>query len=168
MTNLNAAFFTNLNQQSIVDKQKAELYMQLYPYIAEDFLSSKDATVYGDVMKLHIMNLQSQLTRLFEILSTHTHVIPPHVHQGAHGTTSPQLGPLISQVPIQKPTIVWSMRETPIPINTTGAVWNLAGNFVVPGLPSDGMAITSNRRSLPLPLTLSVVLPPILAASVGI
>lgn len=167
MTNLNAAYFTNMQQQNIVDKQKAELYMQLYPYAAEDFLSSYDAQTYGNNMKMHIENLQSQLSRLFEILSTHTHPVPPHVHQGAHGVTSPQLSPLITLVPVQKPAIKWIKMATPIPVNQTGSVWNIGGNFITPSLPSDGMALAAKRRAKPLELTLEVVLPPIVTANLG-
>lgn len=167
MTNVNASFFTNLTQQNTVDKQKAELYMQIYPYIAEDFLSSKDATTYGNTMQTHILNLQEQLTRLFEIVSNHTHVIEPHVHQGAHGLTSPQTTLCSTIQPTQKPIIKWSMRNPPIPVNSTGAVWNLGGNFVIQGLPSDGMSLAGTRRAKPLPLTLTIVLPPILSASIG-
>ena len=166
MTNLNAAYFTNMQQQNIVDKQKAELYMQMYPYAAEDFLSSFDAQTYGNNMKLHIDNLQAQLSRLFEIVSNHTHTIPPHAHavQG-HSIALPV--PLITQVPIQKPSIKWMKTEVPIPVNKTGSTWNISGNFIAPSLPSDGMALTAKRRAKPLELTLEVVLPPIVTANLG-
>lgn len=167
MTNTNAPFFTNLNQQSIVDKQKAELYMQLYPYAAEDFLSSFDAYTYGENMKLHITNLQKQLERLFEVVANHSHTIPPHVHGVInHSLTTPI--PLTTLVPIQKPMIKWISTPTPIPVNKTGSEWNIAGNLIAPSIPSDGMAITAMRRAKPLELTLTVVLPPILAANSGV
>lgn len=170
MTNLNAAYFKNMQQQNIVDKQKAELYMQLYPYAAEDFLSSFDAQTYGNNMKMHIDNLQAQLSRLFEIVSTHTHTMPPHIHmvnkEGA--PTSPELvQPFTSLIPVQKPSIKWIKTEVPVPVNKTGATWNIEGNFVSPSLPSDGMNLTAKRRAKPLQLTLEVVLPPIVTANLG-
>lgn len=163
MTNLNAPYFTNLQQQNIVDKQKAELYMQLYPYAAEDFLSSYDAQTYGNVMKVHIDNLQKQLSRLFEVVANHTHNILPH----SHSNEGAQPVPLITLVPNQKPLIRWTTTVVPIPVNKTGSVWNISGNFIVPSLPSDGMAEVANRRARPLELTLEVVLPPIFTANVG-
>lgn len=166
MTNLNAPYFTNLQQQNIVDKQKAELYMQLYPYAAEDFLSSYDAQTYGNVMKIHIENLQKQLTRLFEVVSNHTHPILPHTHGVInHSTTTPV--ELTTLAPNQKPLIKWTTTVVPIPVNKTGSVWNISGNFIAPSLPSDGMAEVAKRRARPLELTLEVVLPPIFTANVG-
>lgn len=163
MTNLNAAYFTNMQQQNIVDKQKAELYMQMYPYAAEDFLSSFDAQTYGNNMKMHIENLQQQLSRLFEIVSTHTHNIPPH----AHSSNGAQLVPLFTLIPNQKASIKWMKMEVPVPINKTGAVWNIEGNMITPSLPSDGMALAAKRRAKPLELTLEVVLPPIITSNLG-
>lgn len=164
MTNINAAFFNDLSQQSIVEKQKAELYMQMYPYMAEDFFSSFDNQTYGNVMKTHIDNLQAQLTRLFEVVAKHTHTIPPHIHMTGKEYTPTMPTPLITLAPVQSGAIKWSAVSTPIPQNTTGAVWNITGNFKIPGLPSDGMLRESERRATPLPLTLTVVLPPILTA----
>ena len=169
MTNLNAPYFTTLQQQDIVDKQKAELYMQLYPYAAEDFLSSYDAQAYGNNMRLHIDNLQKQLSRLFEVISTHTHTMPPHIHMVSKegSPTSPELATLTTLVPNQKSLIKWVTTVVPIPVNQTGSVWNIEGNFIMPSLPSDGMAMIANRRAKPLELTLEVVLPPIITANVG-
>lgn len=170
MSNMNAPFFTSLSQQQIVDKQKAELYMQMYPYAAEDFLSSYDAMTYGANMQLHINNMQAQLRRLFDILSTHTHTLPPHMHmeQGDGKPTSTEMGPLITLPPMQKAIIKWLLTTPPIPANTTGSVWNIGGNFAITGVPSDGMLKTSLRRAQPLLLTLEVVLPPILTANIGL
>lgn len=165
MTNTSAPFMTSIDQQTIVDKQKAELYMQLYPYASEDFLSSMDATTYSNVLATHIENLQSQLTSLFKIVANHTHVVPPHVHGVInHSVTTPVSQ--ITEIPIQSPSIAWSFTKTPLVQNTTGSAWNLAGNFQIEGLPSEGMLITSKRRALPLPKTLTITLPPIYTAGI--
>lgn len=161
--NTSAPFMLNLSQQNIVDKQKAELYMQLYPYASEDFLSSMDATTYSEVMALHIDNIHKQLESLAQIISKHTHNIPPHGHSVVgHSTALPV--PLTTLVPIQSSSIKWTAVKCPTVQNTTGSAWNLAGNFKVVGLPSEGMLITSERRALPLPLTLTITLPPIYTA----
>lgn len=161
--NTSGVFMTDLSQQNIVDKQKAELYMQLYPYASEDFLSSMDATNYSEVIALHINNVHKELERLMQIISKHTHNIPPHGHSVVgHSTALPV--PLTTLVPIQSSTIKWTVVKCPTVQNTTGSSWNLAGNFKVTGLPSEGMLITSERRALPLPLTLTITLPPIYTA----
>lgn len=163
--NTNGIFFKDTTQQSIVDKQKQELYMQLYPFIAEDFLSSMDAKTYSDVMEVHIQNIQTQLEKLFNLISNHTHPIQPHIHiaPSSGGPTSP--ASLVTQLCTGSAKISWIKSKTPITQNTTGSIWNIKGNFVIEGLPSDGMAIVGKRRASPLPLTISLVLPPILNAS---
>lgn len=164
--NTSGIFMTSLNQQMIVDKQKAELYMQLYPYASEDFLSSFDAVTYSGAMALHIENMHAQLVKLFEIVAAHTHDIPPHIHGVInHSKTTPT--PLRTLVPMQSPTIVWVPSPCPVVVNTTGSVWNLAGNFMLPGLPSEGMLTTNLRRATPLPLTLTITLPPIYTAGLA-
>ena len=160
--NTSAAFMTDLSQQKIVNKQKAELYMQLYPYASEDFLSSWDATMYSEVMALHIDNIHAQLESLAAVIAAHTHSIPPHAHSMQGG----QPVPLITLVPMQASSIKWIRVKCPTVQNSTGSTWNLASNFKVVGLPSEGMLITSERRALPLPLTLTVTLPPIYTAGI--
>lgn len=160
--NTSAPFMTSFSQQNIVDKQKAELYMQLYPYASEDFLSAWDATVYSDLIALHIENIHAQLETLAATLASHSHNIPPHAH--ANQGTSPQ--PLTTLAPIQAVNIKWTPSKCPVVFNTTLSSWNLIGNFKIIGIPSEGMLITSARRALPLPRTLTLALAPIFTAGI--
>lgn len=163
--NTSGAFMTSISQQTIVEKQKAELYMQLYPYASEDFLSSLDSYLYSQNLALHIDNMHKQLEMLMQVLSKHTHNIPPHIHGVInHSTTTPT--PLTTLAPIQASSIKWSTVKCPTVQNSTNSPWNLSGNFKTTGLPSEGMLITSERRALPLPLTLTVTLPPIYTAGI--
>jgi hypothetical protein len=57
MTNTSAPLFFDLEQQSIVDKQKAELYMQLYQYAAEDFLTTADSNLFSTLMVQYVCEL---------------------------------------------------------------------------------------------------------------
>lgn len=166
--NNNALFFSNKTQQDLVDKQKQELYMQLYPFIAEDFLSSLDAKTYGENIDLHIQNIQIQLDKLFNLISTHTHPILPHIHIAPSGGGPTTPTSLVTELCFTSSNIVWMKTATPTPQNTTGSLWNIAGNFIIEGVPSDGMVTLGYRRAKPLILTEAMVLSPIMKATMGL
>lgn len=157
-----ALFMTDLKQQNIVDKQKAELYMQLYPYIAQDFLSSADSKIYSDSINAHIQNIHKQLQRVMKVLANHTHATQPHSHamQGSQPVVCRTLKPN------QSSNIVWNEIKCPTVNNTTNCKWNIANNRAITGLPSEGMLQGTLRRALPLPLTLTTTLPPIYSAGI--
>ncbi len=55
-------------------------------------------------------------------------------------------------VPVVKPQVTFTAGVTP----------NIAANFVTPGVASEGIISPGLRRTLPLPLTATVTLPPVL------
>lgn len=160
MTNTSAALFFDLDQQTIVDKQKAELYMQIYQYAAEDFLTVKDANTYSILMTQYMTSLEMQLDRLMKIIASHQHTVPPHMHMGAHGPTSIWTG--ITLTPLTASAMQWVPVVKPQVTFTAGVTPNIAANFVTPGVASEGIISPGLRRTLPLPLTATVTLPPVL------
>jgi hypothetical protein len=163
MTNSSAPLFFDLEQQSIVDKQKAELYMQIYQYAAEDFFTVTDANTYSMLMVQYMTSLEMQLDRLMKVLAAHTHMLPPHSHQGVHGPTSPWIGATLT--PITAPAIQWVPLYKPQVSYTTGTTPNMSGNFVAPGVASEGIISPGLRRAMPLPKTLEITLPPVLTGA---
>lgn len=160
MTNTSAALFFDLDQQPIVDKQKAELYMQIYQYAAEDFFTVKDANTYSMLMTQYMTSVEMQLDRLMKIIAAHQHPLPPHSHQGVHGPTSPWMG--ITLTPITASAMQWVPVAKPTVAFTAGVTPNLTANFVTPGMASEGIISPGLRRTLVLPLTATVTLPPVL------
>ena len=55
-------------------------------------------------------------------------------------------------MPLAKPTVSY----------TAGVAPNLSANFVTPGVASEGIVSPGLRRTLALPLTTTVTLPPVL------
>ena len=142
--------FTDPEQISIVDKQKAELYMQIYQYAAEDFLTTADANSYSIRLTEYFVSVETQLTRIFAMLAKHT-------HQGAHGMTSP---------PITGFACTWSALLQPTLLFTSGVKPNLYNNYTVPGTAFEGAPTFGLRRSMPLQIINKTTLPPILTTTV--
>lgn len=163
MTNTSAVLFFDLEQQSIVDKQKAELYMQIYQYAAEDFFTVADANMYSTLMQQYMTSLEMQLDRLMKIMASHQHIVPPHMHQGVHGPTSPAISTTL--VPITASAMQWMPLAKPTATYTAGVTPNMSANFVTPGAASEGIISPGLRRTLPLPLTTTVTLPPVLTST---
>lgn len=160
---MNSSFplFTDITQNNIVNKQKGELYMQLYPYMSEDFFSTADSNIYSLELKEWMLSVDEQLKTLMELLSKHTHSIPPHSHPGGQGSPIP----LITIQPDVSPAIRWTAAPKPSINNTTGSVSNYTGNFSIVGIPSEGSAVLGLRRAKQLPITLTTTLPPVLTDS---
>lgn len=142
--------FTDPEQITIVDKQKAELYMQIYQYAAEDFLTTADANSYAIRLTEYFVSVESQLTRIFSMIAKHTHM-------GAHGMTSP---------PITGFACTWSPLKQPVLLFTTGTKPNLYNNYTVPGTAYEGAPTFGLRRSMPLMILTKPTLPPILTSTV--
>ena len=163
MTNTSAVLFYDLDQQPIVDKQKAELYMQIYQYAAEDFLTVKDANTYSILMTQYMTSLEMQLDRLMKIIAAHQHIVPPHNHLGVHGPTGPWTG--LTMNPVSAPAMQWVQLAKPKITFTAGVSPNITANFVTAGVASEGIISPGLRRTLALPETLKVTLPPVLTGS---
>ena len=142
--------FTDPEQISLVDKQKAELYMQIYQYAAEDFLTTADANSYSIRLTEYFVSLETQLIRILSMISSHTHM-------GAHGMTSPPMtGSTFAWSPLRKPTLIFTSEVKP----------NLYNNYVVPGTAYEGAPSFGLRRSMPLRILTKATLPPILTTTV--
>lgn len=169
--NLNSSAFLDQTQNEYAYKLVAEMYMQLYQYAAEDFTTHPDMNRYILDVTAWMRSVDERLTRLMELLSTHTHKIPAHTHGViGHSTTTPV--PLTTLVPIKSKLIKWSAINYPIYKNTTLTEPNMSGNFITTSSASEGSALPIIRRMKPLPLTLRPKLSPVLqdalTGSVGI
>lgn len=152
ITNTSAPFMTDSVQTDIVKKQRAELYERIYPYAAEDFVTTADFTVYAREMDKYVSSLEAQITRLMKIISVHTHILPPHSEKSPSTTLPPSTGA----------TINWVDIPNPIYMNTTLTTPNLQGNFAKIGTGSEGDIVPELRRGVSLPITLKPTIPPIL------
>lgn len=106
------ALFSELKLSDHMARQRAELYMQMYKYAAEDFISIPDQNRYADTMTKWGSSVEKRLLNLGRELQVHTHEITPHVHAMPYHThittphvhtssapgspTSPELAPIIT------------------------------------------------------------------------
>lgn len=164
-TNLNANAFTNETQNDYSKKVIAETYMQVYQYAAEDFPSHPDLQRYIRDLTNWMRSVDQRLTQQMQLLSTHTHPIPPHGHSvTGHSLAVPI--PLTTLTPSQGKAIKWSAINYPVFINTTMTEPNLTGNKIQISSASEGSAIPSVRRMKAIPITLVPKLAPVLQDAV--
>lgn len=179
MVNTSAPLFGKETYKTEMSRQQAELYSRLYAYAAEDFVSHPDLKEFIKLTVNCIQGIQEQLISLNNIISTHTHNVPPHVHNilphthicpPAGGPSSPNIGgvltqptPLSSEFPVQSGSIKWNSITLPVFVNTTGTVENLEGNKVIQGPTLVGPAEVYKRRmKTPEILNTTISIPPIL------
>lgn len=119
--------FNDTTHSVFMAKQKAELYTQMYQYVAEDFITIPDQNRHADELNMWGKTLEAKLKYLGEQLNIHTHEITPHIHaipyhshevaphvhtcSSPGSPTSPQLGPL--------QTITSTLSETLAKLNMT-------------------------------------------------
>ena len=156
--------FSNLTLTLHIERAKAELYMQLYPYAAEDFQSIPDALTFADEVIAWAEELEAQAVAQGEALAEHTHEITPHTHSipyhthtvmpHTHITTSPG-SPTTTETPMPGAgilsTITSSLIETlpDLPMtnqtlvadNFTDLFWEMD---VIPSLPVNTTLAFSN------------------------
>lgn len=163
-TNLNFSAFTNETQNDYASKIIAETYMQIYQYAAEDFTTHPDMKRFITDLTSWMKSVDQRLAQQMQLISTHQHQIPPHVHGVInHSVTTPT--PLITLVPTNSSSIRWSPITYPIYINTTLTEPNLIGNRIVTNVASEGSALPTIRRLKPIPKTLIPKLSPTLKDS---
>lgn len=163
-TNLNSSAFTNETQNDYASKIIAETYMQIYQYAAEDFTTHPDMKRFITDLTSWMKSVDQRLAQQMQLISTHQHQIPPHVHGVInHSVTTPT--PLITLVPTNSSSIRWSPITYPIYINTTLTEPNLIGNRIVTNVASEGSALPTIRRLKPIPKTLIPKLSPTLKDS---
>lgn len=163
--NTSAPLFNDENIQTIVDKQKAELYMQIYQYAAEDFFTNQDMQSYHMMLSQYFLSVEMQLSRLMAIIANHTHIIPPHTHPIVGPAACMPSIPFSSLMPVQAASMVWTQQAKPQLKWTTKVPPNLGMNYVIQGVASEGILSPGLRRALPIPLTLKPTVPPVLKGS---
>ena len=158
-----ASLFSDPTQIGVVEKQKAELYMQIYQYAAEDFLTVADANSYAIRLTEYFVSLETQLARLFAMTAKHVHV-------GINGLTSQ---------PIGGDEYVWQYLKQPVllftPLLNAGAlatpsgprVPNLFNNYIIPGFAQDGALSFGARRAMPILMLTMPTIPPLLQTTVS-
>ena len=139
---------------AFMKKQKAETYMQIYKYAAEDFRAIPDQESYADQMQAWGDSVETRLKIMSESIQDHTHDITPHSHvmaphthmvpqapsgtlpsgpatEGFTNTETQLMTPTQTDVPINVPQLAWEKQPTPKkPLNSTGATSNLSGNTI--------------------------------------
>lgn len=163
-SNLNSSAFINETQNDYASKIIAETYMQIYQYAAEDFTTHPDMKRFITDLTSWMKSVDQRLAQQMQLISTHQHQIPPHVHGVInHSVTTPT--PLITLVPTNSSSIRWSPITYPIYINTTLTEPNLIGNRIVANVASEGSALPTIRRLKPISKTLIPKLSPTLKDS---
>lgn len=154
--------FNDSTQSEIAERQRAELYMRIYKYAAEDFPSIPDINNYSNTISSWANSIENKLTSLGQKLSSHTHPIPPHTHIAPTygGPVSPT--PLTSSVASNASTLIWTLGVPPtMPANTTLTTPNLTGNSVIYSPGFDDVT-PSLMRAKVIPILMRPSLPPIL------
>ena len=163
-SNLNSSAFINETQNDYASKIIAETYMQIYQYAAEDFTTHPDIKRFITDLTSWMKSVDQRLAQQMQLISTHQHQIPPHIHGVInHSTTTPT--PLTTLVPTNSSSIRWSPITYPIYINTTLTEPNLIGNKIVTNVASEGSALPTIRRLKPISKTLIPKLSPTLKDS---
>ena len=150
MAGVGSLLYTDVEQHTIVNRQKAELYMQIYQYAAEDFLTLVDANIYNFAMVQYLTSLELQLERLMMVIATHN-----HIDSRGGGTSPPLSAAMMKWVQLVKPSMKFTSGVTP----------NVMNNKVVVGTALDGAPIIGPRRSVPLEILLTPTLPPVMTAT---
>lgn len=168
---------SDVTQSQQSERRRADLYMRMYKYAAEDFAANSDMRTYSMDMSIWMQSIENKLTKLFNILANHTHKIAPHTHNIApHFHVAPSSGgptspvPLVTLInvpiegllPTQKPTIKWTRGSIPSLKNTTGTIPNLTGNRTMNGIATGEAEDKSPhlRRQLIIPVLLTPSIPP--------
>lgn len=139
-------FSSGTNSQG-AEQKRADLYMRLYKYAAEDFVSTKDFTIFEAKLYAWMQSIEIKLQSLFTVVSNHTHPLVPHTHTivpHVHISASP--GQPTSPNPIgiitnpstphiiaksaQSAGMLWRLGNVPKYLGTTGTIPNLIGNNV--------------------------------------
>ncbi|AND75178.1 hypothetical protein FDH01_gp017 [Acinetobacter phage vB_AbaM_ME3] len=161
MSNVNFSAFMDDTQNTYAMKDIAEAYMQMYQYAAEDFTSQPDIDTYIKAVTAWMKSVDKRLTQQMMLISSHTHMIPPHAHPGGKGGPIP----LITLTPINAASIKWAAIPYPQYINTTLTIPNMSGNFIATSIASEGSIWPKIRRAKQIPITLKPLLSPTLQDS---
>jgi len=122
-----------------MQKQRAELYMEIYQYAAEDFSAVSDSKIYEQKVETFCNEVERKLTALGSALRKHTHPITPHTHsipQHTHpetphthissapgSTTSVQIGSYSTAASSTPNTLPNAVLDTQIANNAASFTW---------------------------------------------
>lgn len=148
--NTSAPFMSDYSQSQIVEKQRAELYMRIYQYAAQDFITTADFRTFMISLDTYLTQVEGQLANIMSAISAHTHIVPPHGNCPSTVTAPPGT------------SFSWTDINNPEYQNTTLTTPNIGGNYVTLSTGSEGDLTPEMRRFLPLPLTLKPTVPPVL------
>lgn len=70
----------DLKQNLIVTQQRAELYMRIFKYAAEDFVNHDDMNTFVTALLTWAQSVEDRAVAQSNALIQHTHQITPHVH----------------------------------------------------------------------------------------
>ncbi len=131
--------FNKVGMSSLMAKQKAEMYMDIYQYIAEDFSAVSDSKLYeqkvetwGNEVERKLTALGGALRKHTHPITPHTHIIPPHSHpetphihvSGAPGSnTSPQIGSYSTGMSSTPETLPNTILDTQVANNAPSFTW---------------------------------------------
>ena len=178
-----SAILIDSEQNTIADKQRAELYQRVYKYAAEDFVSHPDLKAFAQDVLRWMKAVESTLEKTHQAIASHKHIIPPHAHRmpphnhfSSGGPTSSNMGaymtmptPITTPIPNNPTAIRWS-KVSPIkaPGNTTGTQSNMSQNRVSAGIATTGDVQTgSTMRRMKTPSILAApALPPYMSLSI--
>lgn len=177
------------SQNTIVDQQRAELYMRLFQYASSDFVNNQDIKTFAEDVLNWAKSVENRMKQFEKDLNLHTHKIPAHTHQvpphthlimphvhptawGPSGPNAPQptdTGTLTMTGANQefesiKPTKELKWRDGQMPKtyqNTSGVTTNL-DNKVTAGSGIIGDSTVHQRRSTPLAKSMTPNIPPYL------
>lgn len=186
----------DLKQNQIVDQQRAELYMRIFKYAAEDLVNHSDMDTFVKALLRWVESVEERMMQLSQALQTHTHPITPHTHPvpshvhsipphthignmgapvsptplttlpGTPGSTSPN-AVLQSGSPQEPSSLQWQQATQPNSyVNTTGATTNLSGNRITVGTSVIGSTEPHQRRTLIIAEASTPNMPPYLTPNV--
>lgn len=166
--------WTDINQNTITDQQRAELYMRLFSYCSEDFVNNQDLMQFTTNLVAWAQSIEERLTILGNNLVTHTHIIPPHTHPILPHTHATSMGPTDGgTLFITQPSTAYQAEQTTVDLswktatvpanyfNTSGSITNM-NNKVTVGTGLIGDSTPSPRRATPEPKALTPNIPPYL------
>lgn len=183
---------SDLRQNQIVEQQRAELYMRIFKYAAEDFANHADLDKFMNALTTYLDSIESRMNNLSKALMSHTHPITPHVHPipthihnipphthvgnlgypvspmplitmpGGPGSSSAN-AELQTGAPQQSSQLKWPTGNVPAKyINSSGVASNMTGNMVTMGSSTIGSADVHQRRVSIIPETTVPQVPPYL------
>lgn len=191
--------FNDSSQSQHVARERAEMYTRIYQYAAEDFSTIPDVNNFAKDVIRWAKSVEQRLDKLgkelekhthritahYHMIETHSHIVPIHTHGGPVSPSPPiQTGTnqaafhtkndiqsaIESKKANNRRELPWPVGTLPVePMNSTGAISNIAQNLIVQskGVLGDISDIHS-RRKLTIPILMVPDVPPVVTIGAGI